>query len=95
MTRYSIEPRDQTFVKVYGFLYFAGNMNKNIGKNISKSLSGKYSPVMLAARQNLLDYPKKSTTDALKIASNNAIRKIAEATGDFIGNKIANRTTKS
>ena len=94
MTRYSIEPRDQIFVKVYGFLYFAENMNKNFGKNISKNLSGKYSPVMLAARQNLLDHPKKSATDARKTASNNAIQKIAEATSDFIGNKIYNRTTK-
>ena len=27
---YSIEPRDRTYVKGYGFLYFA----KNIGENI-------------------------------------------------------------
>ena len=29
--RYSIEPRDRTYVKGYGFLSFA----KNIGKNLS------------------------------------------------------------
>ena len=43
MTRYSVQPRDQIFVKDYGFLSFAKNMGKNIGKNISKNLSGKYS----------------------------------------------------
>ena len=42
--RYSIEPKNRTYVKSYGFLSFAKNMGKNIGKN----LSGKY-------RQKLLD----------------------------------------
>ena len=32
MTCYSVQPRDQMFVKDYNFLSFA----KNIGKNISK-----------------------------------------------------------
>ena len=60
MTRYSVQPRDQIFVKGYGFLSFAKNMGKNIGKNISKNLSGKYS-------QKLLDHAKRSATDALKL----------------------------
>ena len=41
MTCYSVQPRDQIFVKVYGFLSFAKNMGKNICKNVSKNLSGK------------------------------------------------------
>ena len=52
--RYSIEPRDRLYVKGYGFLSFAKNMNK--------SLSNKYD-------QKLLDSAKKSTTDAIKTAS--------------------------
>ena len=59
--RYSIQPKNGIFVKGYGFLSFA----KNMGKNIGKSFSGKYSPGMLAMRQELLDYAKKSKTDAL------------------------------
>ena len=43
MMRYSIEPRDQTFEKGYGFLSFAKNMSKNIGKDMSKNLNSKYS----------------------------------------------------
>ena len=35
MMRYSVQPRDQIFVKGYGFLSFAKNMGKNIGKNLS------------------------------------------------------------
>ena len=32
MTHYSVEPRDQIFVKGYGFLSLAKNMGRNIGK---------------------------------------------------------------
>ena len=41
MMCYSVEPRDQIFVKDYTFLFFAKNMGKNIGKSISKNLGGK------------------------------------------------------
>ena len=69
-------------MKCYVFLSFA----KNIGMNISKILSGKYS-------QKLLDSAKKSGTDALKTASKRAIQKTAEATGNLIGNKTADKIT--
>ena len=73
-----IEPRDRIYVKGYGFLSFA--------KNMGKSLSNKYG-------QKLLDGATKSTIDAIKIASKRAIQKTAEATGDLIGNKIADKIT--
>ena len=76
--RYSIEPRDRIYVKRYGFSYFA--------KNRGKSLSNKYG-------QKLLDNAKKPTTDAIKTTSKRAIQKTAEATGDLIGNKIADKIT--
>ena len=76
--RYSIEPTDRIYVKGYGFLSFA--------KNMGKSLSNKYG-------QKLLDNAKKSTTDAIKTASKTAIQKAAEATGDLIVNKIADKIT--
>ena len=37
MTSYLVQPRDRIFAKDYGFLFFATNINKNVGKNISKS----------------------------------------------------------
>ena len=43
--------------------------------------------------QKLLDSTKKSATDAIKTASKRAIQKTTEATGDLIGNKIADKTT--
>ena len=76
--RYSIEPRDRIYVKGYGFLSFA--------KNIGKSLSNKYS-------QKLFDSAKTSTSDAIKTASKRAIQKLAEATGDLVSNKIADKIT--
>ena len=75
--RYSIEQRDRIYVKGYGLLSFA--------KNMGKSLSNEYG-------QKLLDSAKTSTTDAIKTASNRAIQK-TEATGDLIGNKIADKIT--
>ena len=53
----------------------------------SKTLSGKYS-------EKLLDHAKQSATDVFKTALKRAIQKIAEATGDLIGNKITNRIAK-
>ena len=41
-TRFSVQPRDQIFVKGYGFVSFAKNMGRNIGKSISNNLSSKY-----------------------------------------------------
>ena len=54
---------------------------------MSKSLSNNYG-------QKLLDSAKKSTTDVIRAASKRAIQKTVEVTGDLIGNKIADRTTK-
>ena len=50
------------------------------------SLSNKYG-------QKLLDSAKKSTTDAIKTASKREIQKTAEATGNLIGNKTADKRT--
>ena len=53
---------------------------------MGKSLSNKYV-------QKRLDSAKKSTTDAIKTASKRIIQKTVEATGDLIGNKVADKTT--
>ena len=44
--------------------------------------------------QKRLDHVKQSVTDALKTASKRPIQKTAEATGDLIANKIADKITK-
>ena len=43
--------------------------------------------------KKLVDTAKKSAIDAIKTASKRAIQKTAEATGDLVDNKIANKIT--
>ena len=76
--RYSLEPRDRIQVKGYRFLSFAKNMGKN--------LNNKYG-------HKLIDTAKKFATDAIKTASKRVVPKTAEATGDLVGNKIADKIT--
>ena len=85
---FSVQPRNRMFGKDYRFLTFAKNIGTNIGKNISKNLRDKYS-------QKRLDYAKPSAADALEIISKRVIQKTAETTFNLIGNKMANRITKS
>ena len=66
---------------------FAKNIGRNIGKIIRKNLSSKHS-------KKLLDLAKQTATDAFRTASRIAIQRTAEATGDLICNKIADRITK-
>ena len=58
----------------------------SFAKNIGKNLSSKYG-------QKLIDTAKKSTADGIKTASKRAIQKIEEASGNLIGNKIADKRT--
>ena len=53
-----------------------------MGKSLSKKCG-----------QKLLDSAEKSTADAIKSTSKKEIKKTAEATGDLISNKIADKTT--
>ena len=74
--RYSIKPRDRTYVKSYGFLL----ISKNIGKNLTNKFSKK-----------LLNSAKKSTAYVIKTASKRATEKTADATGDITGNIIPDK----
>ena len=51
-----------------------------------RSMSNKYG-------KKLVDTAKKSATDTIKTASKRAVQKTAEATADFLGNKIADKIT--
>ena len=51
-----------------------------------RSMSNKYG-------KKLVDTAKKFVTDVIKTASKRAIQKTAEATGDMVGNKIADNIT--
>ena len=85
--RYSIGPRERRYVKGYGFLSFAKNLGTHATK-VAKNLNNKY-------RQKIADSAKKSAADALKIADKRAIQKTAEASGDLVGNFIADKITNT
>ena len=68
-----------------GFLSFARNLGTHATK-IAKNVNNKYC-------QRLADSAKKTATDALKIAGKRAVQETAEATGDLVGNTIANKIT--
>ena len=57
--RDSVEPKDRTYVKEYGFLYFSKSMGKN--------LNNKYS-------QKRLDSAKKFGTDPIKLFQNESFK---------------------
>ena len=67
------------------FLSFAKTTGTHASK-VAKNLSNKYS-------QKLLDTDKIYTKHAIKTTSKKTIQKIAEATGDLIGNKITDKVT--
>ena len=74
--RYSMEPRERTYVKDYGFLTFA--------KKNDKKLSNKYG-------QKLLDSAKKIWNRCIKNCYQKSNSKKAELTGDPVGNKVADK----
>ena len=56
--------------------------------SFATSMSNKY-------RTKLVNTAKKSAANAIKTASKRAIQKAAEATGDLVGNKIADKITSN
>ena len=54
--------------------------------SFARSMSNKYG-------KKLVDTAKKAATDPIKTASKRAIQNTAEATGDLLGNKIADKIT--
>ena len=93
--RYSLEPHYRRYVQGQGFMSFDRNIGNKYGKKIfnksldfGKSMKEKYG-------KKILDHSLSTGKDFAKIAGKKVLPKSAEATGDLIGNKIADRITKS
>ena len=93
--RYSLEPSYRKYVHGHGFMSFAKNFGNKYGKklfdksmNVSKKYGKKYG-------NKLLDNSISAGKDFAKIAGKKVLTKSAEAPGDLIGNKTADRITKS
>ena len=91
--RYSIEPRERRYVKGYDFMSFARNFGNKYGKKLmdtaiktGTNFSSKYG-------KKLTDTAIKTGKDFATIAGKKNNSQSAEATGDLIGNKIADKIT--
>ena len=93
--RYSLEPRYRRYVQGQGFMSFAKNIGNKYGKklfdksmDVGKKMSNRYG-------RKILDKSMDAGKDFAKIAGKKVLTKSAEATGEMIGNKIADRITIS
>ena len=86
--RYSLEPTYRRYIK--GFLSFARKFGDKYGKRLmdtaAKVGTNKYG-------KKIIDTTKKQGSEFAKTASKRIVPKSAEATGDLIGNKIADKIT--
>ena len=95
--RYSLEQKYRKYVQGYGFLPFA----RKFGAEYSKKLMDTATKTGInTARKfgdeygkKLMDSAIKTGIDAAKTVSKRVVQKIAEATGDLIANKIADKIT--
>ena len=91
--RYSIEPRERRFVKGYGFMSFARNFGNKYGKKLMNTAIKTGTNFNSKYGKKLTDTAIKTGKDFATIAGKKIIHKSAEATGDLIGNKIADKIT--
>ena len=93
--RYSLEPRYRRNVQGQGFMSFPKNIGNKYGRKIfdksidvGKKMSNKYG-------RKILDKSIDANKDFAKIAGKKVLHKCAEAAGEMIVNKVADRTTRS
>ena len=86
--RYSLESTYRRYVKGYGFLSFARKFGDKYGKKLmntaTKVGTSKYG-------KKILDTTKKQGSEFAKTTGKKIVQNSAEATGDLIGNKIADK----
>ena len=91
--RHSLEPEYRKYVKGYAFLSCTRNFGDKYGKKLmntaiktSTNFNSKYG-------KKLTDTAIKTGKDFATIAGKKIVHKSAEATGNLIGNKIADKIT--
>ena len=93
--RYSIEPRERRYVKGYGFSSFARNFGNKYGKKLMNTEIKTGTNFNSKYGKKLTDTAIKTGKDFATIAGKKIVPKTAEATGDLIGNKIADKITSA
>ena len=93
--RYSIEARERRYVKGYGFLSFARNVDNKYGKKLMNTAIKTGTNFNSKYGKKLTDTAIKTGKDFATIAGKKIVHKTAKATGDLIGNKIADKITSA
>ena len=91
--RYSINTRERRYVKGYGFMSFARNFGNKYGKKLMNTTIKSGTNFSNKYGKKLKDTAIKTGKDFATIAGKKIVNKNAEPTGDFIGNKIADKIT--
>ena len=89
--RYSLEPSYRKYVQGQGFMSFGNKSGRKIfdkSIDVGKNMSNKDG-------RKILDKSMDAGKDFAKIAGKKVLHKSAEATGEMIGNKTADRITRS
>ena len=92
--RYLLGPTYRRYVKGYVFLSFARKFGDKYGKkliNTGINSAKKFSNSKYGKK--IIDTTKKEGTDFAKTAGKKILPRSPEATGDLIGNKIADKIT--
>ena len=92
---YSIEPRERRYVKGYGFMSFTRNFVNKYGKKLMNTAIKTGTNFNSKYGKKLTDTAIKTSKDFATIAGKKIVHKSAEATGDLIGNKIADKITSA
>ena len=93
--RYSIEPKERRYVKRYGFLSFARNFGNKYGKKLMNTAIKTDTNFNSKYGKTLTYRTIKTGKDFATIAAKKIVHKSAEATGDLIDNKIADKITSA
>ena len=93
--RYSIDPRERRHIKGYGFLSFARNFGNKYGKKLMNTAIKTGANFNSKYGKKLTDTAIETGKDFATIAVKKIVHKSAEATGDLIGNKIADKITSA
>ena len=91
--RHSLEPEYRKYVKGYGFLSFARTFGDKHSKKLMNTAIKTGTNFNSKYGQKITDTAIKTGKDFATIAGKKIVHKSAEATGDLIGNKIADEIT--
>ena len=91
--RHSLKPGYRKYLKGYGFLSFARNFGDKYGKKLMNTVIKTGTNFNSKYGKTLKDTAIKTGEDFTSIAGKKIVHKSAEATGDLIGNTIADKIT--